>query len=340
MTTKRPLVTLAVRFYNCEAFVEPALEAALAQTYSPLEVLVLDDKSRDGTAGVARRVVEAYQGPHRVRLLCNETNLGTGGQMERIRQLMSGEILVIADGDDVSLPHRVERLVELLCDRPSLMGADSYSDLIDENGRLASPVSAAIGGNRPDAGALTVAQIARGRAAPHGAVSAYRRVVLDAGTPMAPVRHSEDRILALRARLLGELATVPQVLVLRRVHANNISGPIVPSWTGRQLRAWISRDFGGRFTAAEIMRADAAKLAAAGRVAPHVAESVAAHVAAYRREAKAVRVASRVGACTAYRALRRLGVLPKESLRYVLTQVAPSLAMALLRRNPVIRIRH
>ena len=91
----RPLVTFAVRLYDCEAFVRPTLESAFAQRYRPLEIIVADDCSTDRTYETAQAIVAAYRGPHRVSLFRNERNLGVGSQLEEIRRRMAGEILII-----------------------------------------------------------------------------------------------------------------------------------------------------------------------------------------------------------------------------------------------------
>ncbi len=334
---------MAVRFYNCAAFVEAALEGAFGQSYSPLEIIVADDYSSDGSFEIARRLLDAYRGPHRVRLIRNPANLGVGSQMEEIRRHMSGDILVIADGDDISLPTRTERVYEALCQGgPSLMGLDCRFGLIGEKGRPMEGVSPAVAGVGPASELLDAAQIARGRAGPHGAVAAYRRAVLEAGTSLAGLRHSEDRILALRAILLGRLATIPEILVLRRVHRSNVSGAVSPSWSGKQLRDWLTQDLRHRIPVAAAMRQDVAMMAAAGRIDAARAARVSGDIAAYAREAKLLRVARRLGPLgflPLYHALSRLGVPRRESVRALLTQTAPSLAMLLVRRNPLHRAR-
>jgi glycosyltransferase involved in cell wall biosynthesis len=338
----RPLITYALRFYNCERFVAPALESAFAQSYRPLEIVVADDHSTDRSFEIAERMVRDYRGPHRVQIFRNERNRGVGGQIMEILRRMRGEILVIADGDDISLPTRCARVAQAFRDGgPELMGVDCQFDLIDEAGRPISGVPAAVAGAWPDAGQLTAAQIARGRAGPHGAVAAFRRGVLEAGTALE-VRHSEDRILDLRAALLGRLATIKEVLVLRRVHAANVSGAVAPAWTGAKLQAWFADDTKRRVAVAAVMQRDVAKLERDGRIAPATAAQVRADIRAYAREVKLLRVAPRLGLWRGwwvYRALRRLGVGGKEGVRLLLSQLAPSLAMMFLRRNPLIRTR-
>ena len=108
-----PLVTFYVCAYNQAAFVREAVKAALAQTYSPLEVLLSDDCSTDGTFEIMQEVVKAYSGPHKVILNRNPLNLGLSSHVNLIMGLATGELVIAADGDDVSMPQRTERCVEV-----------------------------------------------------------------------------------------------------------------------------------------------------------------------------------------------------------------------------------
>ncbi len=121
--------------YNQEAYIEEALRAALAQTYEPLEVIVSDDCSTDGSWAIIQRVVAAYQGPHKIVLNRNERNLKTIGNFQKLCSLASGELIVKADGDDVSYPQRAEVLVKdwVASGCRALITCSSY-DLIDPAG--------------------------------------------------------------------------------------------------------------------------------------------------------------------------------------------------------------
>lgn len=108
----RPLVTFALFAYNQETFIRQAIEGALAQTYSPLEVILSDDCSSDSTFEIMQEMAAAYSGPHRVVARRNPLNLMTAMHVQTVADDMSGELMVVAAGDDISLPDRVEKLVQ------------------------------------------------------------------------------------------------------------------------------------------------------------------------------------------------------------------------------------
>lgn len=135
-THERPLVTLTVKAYRQEALVGEAVAGAFAQTWSPLEVILSDDCSPDGTFRVMQEMAAAYRGPHRVVLNRNPENLGIAGHMNRLAGLVSGRAWVDSAGDDISEPHRVERLAGTwLAGGGRVMGVHSGFTEIDEAGR-------------------------------------------------------------------------------------------------------------------------------------------------------------------------------------------------------------
>jgi glycosyltransferase involved in cell wall biosynthesis len=106
----RPLLTLALVTYNQEKFIAQAVQCAFAQTYSPLEIILSDDASTDGTFEILRKMTEQYRGPHRVVLNRNEQNCGLARQVNQIARLAKGELVLAAAGDDLSIPERTEIL--------------------------------------------------------------------------------------------------------------------------------------------------------------------------------------------------------------------------------------
>ena len=74
--TERPLVTFALFAYNQERFIREAVEGALSQDYSPLQIILSDDCSIDRTYEIMREMAAAYEGSHEIVLNRNEENLG------------------------------------------------------------------------------------------------------------------------------------------------------------------------------------------------------------------------------------------------------------------------
>jgi len=109
MTEAPPLVTIGLIAFNAADTVGRALDSALAQTWPRLEILVVDDASRDDTVSVLEE--RARENPA-IRVLVNRTNGGASVARNRIIEEARGEFTVFFDDDDVSLPHRVTAQIE------------------------------------------------------------------------------------------------------------------------------------------------------------------------------------------------------------------------------------
>lgn len=205
----RPLVTYAVFAYRQEGLVRAAVEAALAQTYTPLQIIVSDDHSPDDTFAVMQATVAAYTGPHTIVLNRNPRNLGIGAHINRIMELAEGELVVIAAGDDTSVPHRTQVLVDAW-----LAGGKKahslYSGVVrlDENG-------ASLGERQfTDIARLNdLADVARHGLGLHGASHAWSRAMFERFGPLMPQVVHEDICLTLRSLLLGPVVYVDAPLV-------------------------------------------------------------------------------------------------------------------------------
>lgn len=97
--------------HNEEPYLEEAITSILSQSYGDFEFLILDDASTDHSADIAKEF--AAQDP-RIVHLANEHRLGLTKSLNRLIRQADGELIARMDGDDVSLPGRLERQVSKL----------------------------------------------------------------------------------------------------------------------------------------------------------------------------------------------------------------------------------
>jgi glycosyltransferase involved in cell wall biosynthesis len=88
------LVSVIIPVYNCERYLAEAIESILVQTYSPVEVIVVDDGSTDGSAEVVKR----FSSPVRYAL---QPHSGSGAARNLGVELARGEFLAFLDSDDL-----------------------------------------------------------------------------------------------------------------------------------------------------------------------------------------------------------------------------------------------
>ncbi|MCU0829091.1 MAG: glycosyltransferase [Tabrizicola sp.] len=92
--------------YNQEEYIADAVRSVLDQQGPPLEIILSDDCSTDSTYQIMRNVAAGYTGPHRVTIRRNETNLGFVKHFREVFTRCTGDVMIVAWGDDVSLPDR------------------------------------------------------------------------------------------------------------------------------------------------------------------------------------------------------------------------------------------
>lgn len=100
-----PLVTIGITAFNAADTVERAVASALAQTWRPIEVVVVDDCSTDGTAKILTSLAARHP---KIRVFRNQANSGEAVSRNHILAEARGEFVAIFDDDDCSLPERVE----------------------------------------------------------------------------------------------------------------------------------------------------------------------------------------------------------------------------------------
>jgi glycosyltransferase involved in cell wall biosynthesis len=209
---ERPLVTHFLYAYRQERTIRAAVESVLAQTWQPLEVILSDDCSPDGTFAIMEEMAAAYRGPHRIVLNRNPTNLGVGRHAAQIMERASGEFIVESGGDDISLPHRTERLVEawLASGRRAKYVHSEKQDIdADGNPLPFAPRTGVLAG-------LTPLQMLEKKHALIGATAGWAHELVDRFGPIADVAAFHDYPLAFRALLLGDVVYLPEPLVLYR----------------------------------------------------------------------------------------------------------------------------
>ena len=111
------LASVLLLTYNQESTVESALVTLLEQDIDQLEIIVSDDNSVDNTWGVIQRVVANYLGPKKIITNRNLTNIGIVANYNQAFQLSQGEVIFTAAGDDIYLPTRCSKCIELWLER-------------------------------------------------------------------------------------------------------------------------------------------------------------------------------------------------------------------------------
>lgn len=124
-------ISIALATYNGERFLEEQLQSIAKQTVQPSELVVCDDRSTDRTMELLEEFRESV--PFDVRINRNESRLGPAKNFGRAISLCRGDLIALADQDDVWLEHKLETCLEAVEASPELGLVFSDAQLVDEN---------------------------------------------------------------------------------------------------------------------------------------------------------------------------------------------------------------
>lgn len=201
-----PVVSCVIPVFNGERFVAECLESVLHQTYGPVEIVVVNDGSTDGT----KAILDGYG--DRITVI-DQPNAGVKAARNRGMAAAKGEIIAFQDADDLWLPEKTALQAERLIGNP---GAGVCTCLI-ENFWEAEVAHEAeqLRGTEHDGARLTTLQ---------GML--LRRDVIDrvGGFSTDSGQNDETAGLLYHVKAAGvPIEHVNQVLVRRRIHGNNMS---------------------------------------------------------------------------------------------------------------------
>lgn len=210
----KPLVSVIIPAFNEERFIAEAIESALAQTYEPVEVVVVDDGSTDATGQIAATFPDVE--------LVSQVNRGLSAARNAGVAAAAGEIIAFNDADDIMLPERLETQVDHLLENESV-GCVLAEQVIEVEDGAELPFWVS-GTDKP----LIPVEIHRrhgGHPNIHTVTMLMRRsLYIEMGGFDPGQDFSGDVDILLRLMESGvEIARVPTPVVRRRVHANNMT---------------------------------------------------------------------------------------------------------------------
>lgn len=128
----QPLVSVCIPAYNSSATVGETIRSVLNQTYKNIELVVVDDNSKDDTVSQVERFIEK---DGRVRLYKNEQNLGMSGNWNHCLKLCQGEYVKLICADDRIEPDAIEKEAKAMLEHPTVNLVESDTRLVDINGK-------------------------------------------------------------------------------------------------------------------------------------------------------------------------------------------------------------
>lgn len=210
------LVSIIVPVYNAGAYLQPMIDSVLNQTWKNLELILVDDGSSDGSAGVCDAAAAADS---RVRVI-HKANGGQSAARNTGLDAASGSHIAFADHDDILHPRLYETLLEAMAaldaDEAACGFANTPQEKIHELVFDDTAVSPRI---------VTDREIVSRYFTPAWHIpiwnKVYRRELLE-GLCFSDLRLGEDNLFSYRViKRAGKLAFVDKTMYFQRMHGNN-----------------------------------------------------------------------------------------------------------------------
>ncbi len=194
--------------YNMAPYIEEAICSILTQTYSDFELLILDDGSTDGTLDIIRKFDDK-----RIRVIAHTVNQGLIATLNQGIDLCTGEYIARMDGDDIALPHRLERQVNFMDDHQDCGVCGSQVYLLGRDAITAKPLNHE---------AIRCWQLFHCTMV-HPTVMIRKSVLEDHDIRYLNYFHAEDYEIWNRLSAITQLVNLPEVLLMYRQHSNQIT---------------------------------------------------------------------------------------------------------------------
>jgi glycosyltransferase involved in cell wall biosynthesis len=213
MVPAPPAVTVLIGAYENEGTVARAVESILAQTESNLQLVVIDDGSRDGSAAAAQDAIGADP---RGRVMRLERNLGIARSLNAGLEAAAAPVVAIQDADDYSAPDRLERQLAALAADPGIAVVGARMREVDEEGRVLRPRTSFAAG---DVGAVLL----RFNPIPNGSALIRRDAARAIGGYDPRYRYATEYDLWLRLAERHRLLTLDEELGTRVMGSGNVA---------------------------------------------------------------------------------------------------------------------
>lgn len=205
MSNARSLVSVIIPAYNASRWIERTLASVCAQTYTRLEIIVVDDGSTDDTA---QRVERAALDDARIRL-CRQANAGPAAARNHAIAKSNGAYIAPIDADDLWAQDNVALQVEALEANPAATFSFARSLWLDEHDVVVAPP------HKDPPPPCTYANLLTDNFIGNGSACLMRRAHVDAvgGYDQRFTAGGEDWLLTLRLAARGPFVCVPHVLI-------------------------------------------------------------------------------------------------------------------------------
>lgn len=204
-----PKITVLLPVYNCEFYIQRAVESILNQTFADFEFLIIDDASTDATVAILKKFDDS-----RIQLIQKPVNLGYTNSLNYGLQIAKGEYIARMDADDISYPERFAQQVAYLETHPEVVVCGTTYKIVGNNKQI----------TLPEQHEVIKIGLLWGNCILHPSVMMRKKVLADFSIQYDTSKEpAEDYALWVRLLSYGNFHNLQAVLMEYRVYANQVS---------------------------------------------------------------------------------------------------------------------
>lgn len=114
------MVSVIIPVYQVSEYVERCIGSVMAQSYTDIECIIVDDASMDDSIAKCEELIRNYDGPIVFRIIHHEHNRGLSASRNTGTEVAKGEYVYYLDSDDYITPDCIERLTKVVVDDPAI----------------------------------------------------------------------------------------------------------------------------------------------------------------------------------------------------------------------------
>lgn len=233
---EKPLVSVIIPCYNAEKFVEQAVRSIMEQTYQNLEIICINDCSKDSTGTILRKLAKEDS-----RIVCveNEENLKLPKTLNKGITLAKGEYIARMDADDISLPERIEKQIKFMLSHNDIDIVGCNSQHIDEYGNIRAYRTYMPIEHRKIAKQMTWKCVLV-----HPSVLAKKSFFEDVGGFNEQLSYAEDYELWISAIIKSKkMANLQDILLHYRIHSSQMTSNQFNANHAKIIRSFLLQAF-------------------------------------------------------------------------------------------------
>lgn len=206
MKSKKPLVSVVMPTYNVEEYIEEAIYSIMNQDYTNWELIIVNDGSTDYTVQKINKIKD-----RRIKLIDNSDQQNNYIRRNQGCRLAKGKYICVMDGDDIALPHRISKQIEILEENQHILALGS--DFISRGKIIKKP---------KEYNNIKV-WLLKNNTFLHPSLMIRKPVMKQINFYNEKYNYSSDYDLVCRIALSGTIINIPDILMEYRFHNNQIS---------------------------------------------------------------------------------------------------------------------